>query len=206
LAGLALDPAVVVHRRRLLAVLLGLIFVVLFATPPMVRWWLRPDSPLRINGVRAVEAWLPEIRAASEEASLPDPFLLAGLVYAESRGHADSVSSIGALGLCQLVPSTAADVGQRRGIPYEDMSPADNLRLGAWYLAEQLTRFDEDVDLALLAYRLGPTRVARELAAAGSKEAYAESLRGRRPSPWGYREQVLELRTLFEARATLDGS
>lgn len=189
------------HRRRLLLVLLLLILGVSAATPSVVRWWLGPESPLRINGVRAVESWMPEIRAASTEAGLPDPFLLAGLVYAESRGHPDSVSSIGALGLCQLVPTTAAEVGQRRDIPYEDASPADNLRLGAWYLAEQIKRFEGDEDLALLAYRLGPNRVRRELDTAGSRAAYITELEGRTPSPWGYRRQVQELRGVFEERA-----
>lgn len=189
------------RRRRLLLVLLLLILGITAATPPVVRWWLGPESPLRINGVRAVESWMPEIRAAASEAALPDPYLLAGLVYAESRGHDDAVSSIGALGLCQLIPSTAAEVGERHDIPYEDASPADNLRLGAWYLAEQIKRFDGDVDLALLAYRLGPTRVRRELNAAGSREAYVAALKQRTPSPWGYREQVEELRAVFVERA-----
>lgn len=189
------------QHRRLLLLLLLVILAVAAATPLLVRWWLGPESPLRINGVRAVESWMPEIRAATAEASLPDPFLLAGLVYAESRGHHNAVSSIGALGLCQLIPSTAAEMGQRHGIPYDQASPADNLRLGAWYLAEQIRRFDGDTDLALLAYRLGPTRVRRELNAAGSREVYVADLQKRQPSPWGYREQVEELRAVFAERA-----
>ncbi|MCH2100529.1 MAG: transglycosylase SLT domain-containing protein, partial [Planctomycetes bacterium] len=168
---------------------------------PTVQWWLGPKSPLRINGVRAVESWMPEIRTAASEAALPDPFLLAGLVYAESRGHEDAVSSIGALGLCQVMPTTAEEVGKRRDIPYEGASPADNLRLGAWYLTEQIRRFSGDLDLALLAYRLGPNRVQRELDAAGSRAAYVAELEKRKPSPWGYREQVEELRKIFEERA-----
>lgn len=189
------------HRRRLLLVLLLLILGVTAVTPSVVRWWLGPESPLRINGIRAVESWLPEIRAAADEAGLPDPFLLAGLVYAESRGHADSVSSIGAMGLCQLMPTTAEEVGKRHDIPYLNASPADNLRLGGWYLAEQIRRFDSDEDLALLAYRLGPNRVRRELDTAGSRAAYVAELEKRRPSPWGYRNQVQELRAIFEQRA-----
>jgi len=190
-----------VHRRRLLLVLLLLILGVMAATPPVVRWWLGPESPLRLPGVRAVENWLPEIRAAAEEAGLPDAYVLAGLVYAESRGRAGAVSSIGALGLCQLMPSTAQEVGGRYQIEVEPLTPADNLRLGAYYLAEQLKRFDGDLDLALIAYRVGPNRVARELRAAGGRSEYEQQLRRRRPSPWGYRDQVLELSEVFRARA-----
>lgn len=194
------------HRRRLLLVLLLLVVAASAATPPLVRWWFGPESPLRVSGVRAVEKWLPETRAASEAAQLPDPYLLMGLVYAESRGRANAVSSIGALGLCQLIPSTAAELGTRYGVVVEPLSPADNLLLGAHYLSEQIRALDGDVDLALLAYRLGPARVKRELLAAGGRAGYVAQLKGRKPSPWGYREQVQELRRVFAQRDGVDPS
>ena len=154
----------------------------------------------RYRSIRVEEAQ-PEEGEAAEEAGLPDAYVLAGLVYAESRGRAGAVSSIGALGLCQLMPSTAQEVGGRYQIEVEPLTPADNLRLGAYYLAEQLKRFDGDLDLALIAYRVGPNRVARELRAAGGRSEYEQQLRRRRPSPWGYRDQVLELSEVFRARA-----
>jgi soluble lytic murein transglycosylase-like protein len=192
------------HRRRLLLVLLVLVVVTNAATPRLVRWWFGPQSPLRISGVLAVEKWLPETRAAAQAAQLPDPYLLMGLVYAESRGRANAVSSIGALGLCQLIPSTAAELGQRYAVGIEPMSPADNLLLGAHYLAEQIEALDGDVDLALLAYRLGPARVKRQVLAAGSRASYIAQLQARKPSPWGYREQVQELRRVFAERDGVD--
>jgi soluble lytic murein transglycosylase-like protein len=194
------------HRRRLLLVLLLLVVAASAATPPLVRWWFGPESPLRISGVRAVEKWMPEIRAAADAAQLPDPYLLMGLVYAESRGRANAVSSIGALGLCQLMPPTAAELGERYEVVVEPLHPADNLLLGAHYLAEQIKVLHGDVDLALLAYRLGPARVKRELLAAGGREAYVAQLQGRKPSPWGYREQVQELRRVFALRDGADPS
>ncbi len=194
------------HRRRLLLALLLLVVAARAATPPLVRWWFGPESPLRISGVRAVEKWLPEIRVAAETAQLPDPYLLMGLVYAESRGRADAVSSIGALGLCQLMPSTAAELGKKYGVVVEPLHPADNLVLGARYLAEQIEVLNGDVDLALLAYRLGPARVKRELLAAGGRAGYVAQLQARKPSPWGYRQQVQELRRVFAQRDGVDPS
>lgn len=189
------------RARRLALFMLVALVVVAAATPPLLRWWLGPESPLRVSGVEAVEQWMPEIRSAAHEAGLPSPFLLAGLVYAESRGRADAVSSIGALGLCQLLPTTAAELGTRYGVDVEPLSPTDNLRLGARYLAQQLQACEGDVDLALLSYRLGPYRVKRQVKEAGGAESYKALLQSRTPSPWGYREQVLELAEVFARRA-----
>ena len=45
---------------------------------------------------------LPQIKVAATESGI-DPYLLAGLVYAESRGKADALSSVEAGGYCQLL-------------------------------------------------------------------------------------------------------
>jgi len=188
-----------VFRRPLLVLLLALL-VGAAATPPAYRWWRSPASPRHGAGVQAVEQWAMPIRLASEEAGLSDPYLLAGLVFAESRGDADAVSSIGALGLCQLLPSTAEELGRKYGVSTEPMSPEDNLRLGARYLAEQVKRFDGDEDVAVLGYRLGPFRVKRLIGEQG-KQTYLDGLRAKSPSPWGYVEQVDAFREHFRARA-----
>lgn len=189
------------HPRRALLGVLLLVVVASAATPPLARWWLGPQSPLRRVGIRAVEEWMPEIRVAAREAGLPDPYLLAGVVYAESRGRPDAVSSIGARGLCQLMPPTAREVGAELGIDADAATPAENLRMGAHYLAEQIARHDGSVALGLLAYRLGPSGVQRAARAAGGTEAWLDAIRSRRPSPWGYVEQVEEMRAVFRARA-----
>ncbi|MHC4379980.1 MAG: lytic transglycosylase domain-containing protein [Planctomycetota bacterium] len=174
--------------RRILGgflVFLGLAMVVFG-----LKTW--PDADSRVL------AWMPEIRQACAESGI-DPFLLAGLVYAESRGDEDAVSSIGALGLCQLMPPTAAELAGQMGIPDPPYSAADNLRMGARYLSKMLRRHDGDVDLALLSYRLGPTGVDRRIQAAGGKEAWFQDLQGNLPSPWGYRDQILEAQTRYAA-------
>ena len=69
-----------------------------------------------------------------------DPALIAAVVYEESRFKANSVSSAGAIGLMQLLPSTAKGIATHTGgtkfDPRHDLYDADlNLRYGSWYLA-----------------------------------------------------------------------
>ncbi len=84
-----------------------------------------------------------------------DPKLLHALVIIESGYNARAVSPVGARGLTQLMPATAAELGVRNVYDSEE-----NLRGGARYLALQIGRFS-DVRLALAAYNSGPNRVAR---------------------------------------------
>lgn len=145
----------------------------------------------RLADWERVEAWAPQIIAAASAAGI-DPYLLGGLVYAESRGRADAVSSADARGLCQLKDATAREVAQRLGIAGEPpYPPAVNLRLGAEYLAAHVERMDGDVDLGLLCFRAGPGRVAREIARAGGGAAWLDELRAEAgPGLWRYCEQV----------------
>jgi soluble lytic murein transglycosylase-like protein len=66
----------------------------------------------------------------------------------------DAVSAKGALGVMQLMPGTAAELG------VDPRNPADNIRGGAIYLRQQLDRFGS-VPLALAAYNAGPGAVIR---------------------------------------------
>jgi hypothetical protein len=84
-----------------------------------------------------------------------DPKLLHALVIIESAYNVRAVSPVGARGLTQLMPGTAAELGVRDVYDTEQ-----NLRAGARYLAIQIGRFS-DVRLALAAYNSGPNRVAR---------------------------------------------
>jgi len=174
-------------RPRLggLLVVAGLVLV-------LVGLWNMPNSDTRVLD------WMPQIQSAAADHHV-DPNLLAGLVYAESRGKAYSVSSVGALGLCQLMPPTAAELAEEMGIAGPPYAPEDNLRMGARYLSKMLRRHDGNVDLALLSYRLGPARVDRQMKAAGGQEAYFLSLQEKSPSPWAYRDQVLEARQRYAA-------
>ena len=91
-------------------------------------------------------------RAAKAEGL--DVHLLRAVAWTESRGHQNAISSKGALGVMQLMPSTAAELG------VDPLDPDANLHGGARYLARQLSRF-QSVPLALAAYNAGPGAVLR---------------------------------------------
>ncbi|MBA4011008.1 MAG: lytic transglycosylase domain-containing protein [Phenylobacterium sp.] len=82
-----------------------------------------------------------------------DPKLLHSLVLVESGYRADAVSLAGAVGLTQLMPATARELGVT-----DRNDPRENLLGGAAYLSAQLERF-RDLRLALAAYNAGPARV-----------------------------------------------
>lgn len=81
-----------------------------------------------------------------------DPDLFTRLVEAESSFRPNVTSPAGAIGLAQLMPGTAQELG------VDPFDPAQNLRGGARYLRQQLDRFG-DTSLALAAYNAGPGRV-----------------------------------------------
>jgi hypothetical protein len=83
-----------------------------------------------------------------------DEDLLASVVRAESAGQVRAVSRTGARGLMQLMPGTASAMG------VEDSFKADeNIAGGTAYLDGLLTRYHDDVALALAAYNAGPGAV-----------------------------------------------
>lgn len=83
-----------------------------------------------------------------------DMDLLASVVKAESGGNTHAVSRAGARGLMQLMPSTAADLGVN-----DAFKPNENVRGGSAYLDQLLTRYHDNMALALAAYNAGPAAV-----------------------------------------------
>lgn len=106
----------------------------------------------------------PEIEAAAAAYEL-SPDLLIAIIRQESGFNARAVSARGAIGLMQLLPATAAELGVN---PYD---PAANIRGGAAYLRRQLNRFSGRIDLALAAYNAGAGAVDRH----GGIPPYAET-------------------------------
>jgi len=88
----------------------------------------------------------------AERYGLPRNVFLS-LVQQESRFDPNAVSRAGALGLGQLMPGTARDLG------VDPTNPTQNLEGSARYLRQQLDRFGGDMPLALAAYNAGPRRV-----------------------------------------------
>ncbi len=144
---------------------------------------LQPDGPGDLRevvagelGQRRIEQLAPQLRAAAGEFGL-DPYLVAGLVFTESSGRVDAVSSANALGLMQLKVSTAAERAQLLGVPAPTREqllkdPLLNLRLGCAYLDYLMKRQEGSVDQALMAYNAGPTAFNSWIRDAGGFEAW----------------------------------
>ena len=92
-------------------------------------------------------------RVAREEGVNETLFL--GLVYQESRFNPCAKSHAGAIGLSQLMPGTAKDLGVN---PH---NIEENLRGGARYLRQQLRTYGGEINKALAAYNAGPGNVNR---------------------------------------------
>ena len=91
-------------------------------------------------------------RIAEQEGIDPDLFLR--LVQQESSFRPSAVSQKGAIGLAQLMPGTARDLG------VDPSDPIQNLTGGARYLRQQMDTF-QDPQLALAAYNAGPGNVRK---------------------------------------------
>lgn len=91
--------------------------------------------------------------------------LLQGLVREESAMDPAARSPVGALGLCQLMPPTAAEVAAKLRLPRPSAAaltePGLSLRLGARYLADLLGRAKGEKAYALAAYNAGEGSVGR---------------------------------------------
>jgi soluble lytic murein transglycosylase-like protein len=79
-----------------------------------------------------------------------DPALVRAVIETESNWNPGAVSRKGAIGLMQLMPTTA----QRFGVN-EAFSPQQNVDAGVRYLKTLLQRYDGNLDLALAAYNAG---------------------------------------------------
>ena len=93
--------------------------------------------------------------------------LIQAVIEAESSGNPEAVSPTGAIGLMQVLPSTAADPGygveglsgSREEVAQQLLDPLTNKRIGTAYLDAMLNRFGGDVELALAAYNQGAGKV-----------------------------------------------
>jgi soluble lytic murein transglycosylase-like protein len=133
--------------------------------------WMYSDEPPRSNvsGFRVIGTSFRATRAAdSRFANSYDRFiekyashyqvssqLVRAVIQVESGFNPRTVSAKGAMGLMQLMPATAIEMGVSN--PFD---PEQNIRGGVAYLAYLLNRY-RDQRLALAAYNAGPEVVAR---------------------------------------------
>jgi peptidoglycan lytic transglycosylase len=136
------------------------------------------------------------IRKQAQEKNL-DPSLIAGVIYAESKFN-DSTSAAGALGLMQLLPSTAHFIAGRSGgtaFTTEDLStPEINIAYGSWYLRYLLDRYGGDEVSALAAYNGGMGNVDRWVAAARARGERLDVADIPFPETQAYVQRVLDAR------------
>lgn len=126
-------------------------------------------APLSIPG-----QYSEALAAASHYSGLPVE-LLEAVIWQESRWNQSAVSPKGAVGLMQLMPGTAKDLGVN---PYD---AASNLLGGARYLRSLYDRYGGNLTLALAAYNAGPDRVDKAGGIPPFRETqeYVQSVLGR---------------------------
>ncbi len=98
-----------------------------------------------------------------------DPDVAFGLVRAESSFKNAATSHVGAVGLTQLMPRTAAWI--KPGVTVRDLrDQRTNLQIGFKYLNDLMAKYDGDTHLALLAYNRGPGTVDKVLKRGGNPD------------------------------------
>jgi soluble lytic murein transglycosylase len=100
-----------------------------------------------------------------------DPLLIFALIRHESLFDTYATAAAGEKGLTQVIPSTAEYIASQINFPdyqHSDLfRPYAGVEFGAYYLSEQLNRFDYNVPVALSGYNAGPGRAADWLELSG---------------------------------------
>jgi soluble lytic murein transglycosylase len=98
------------------------------------------------------------VRREATLRSVPESFVY-GIMRQESAFRPGVVSAAQAVGLMQIIPTTAARIGAELGTPYQPelmSAPPTNVRFGVYYLGKLLAMFKGRPELAAAAYNAGP--------------------------------------------------
>jgi soluble lytic murein transglycosylase len=123
-------------------------------------------APLDLRLVRILYPFpFREMVTAEARARGLDPYLTAAVIRQESSFKPRALSRAGAMGLMQVMPSTAAGLAGGEGIRGWErdllFTPEINVRLGTRFLASELSHWNGDRVLAFVAYNAGPGRASR---------------------------------------------
>jgi D-alanyl-D-alanine carboxypeptidase len=111
------------------------------------------------------DPWGPYTREAAARYRVPEQWIRA-VMHQESGGQEQAVSSAGAMGLMQVMPSTYEELRVRHGLGDDPYDPHNNVLAGTAYIREMYDRYGSPGFLA--AYNAGPDRVDDYLAGRGS--------------------------------------
>lgn len=112
-------------------------------------------EPVSRQSVEGKADYTPMIRDVAGKYGL-DSALIHSVIAVESDFHADAVSPVGAQGLMQLMPATAAELGVT-----DPFDAKQNIEAGSRYLSQLLERYHGELPLALAAYNWGMGNVER---------------------------------------------
>jgi soluble lytic murein transglycosylase len=159
--------------------------------------WYSTWMPAQVGKTAFPLEHVDAVRAAADRHGL-DPALVAAVIYVESGFDPAVQSSSGAVGLMQVLPSTADEIAKRtdgyRFTQADLRTPRLNVLYGCYYLRRLLRRYDGSVVCALAAYNAGAGNVDEWRAASDGRLApagipFAETR--------AYVEKVLRARAIY---------
>lgn len=94
------------------------------------------------------------------------PELIFSLIHTESTFNSRAISNKGAIGLMQIMPTTAEGIARELNVEWSGREmlydPVINIEFGTYYLHDLLKNFN-DMDTALSAYNIGPTKISKAI-------------------------------------------
>ncbi|WP_199261989.1 lytic transglycosylase domain-containing protein [Paracoccus binzhouensis] len=136
--------------RRIILFLLSGLFISAAATPPVLAQIAVSDRAVAAHPHDA------HIAEASQRFGIPASWIVA-VMRAESAGDIRAISSVGAMGLMQVMPDTWAELRIRYRLGHDPFEPRDNILAGTAYLREMWDRYG-NVGAMLAAYNAGTGR------------------------------------------------